>query len=122
MSNPFKFVGAINSGKTIEVDSDYVKFLVNRAFSYHLDTVLIANAINMYPNLSNQMHYEFLSGIIKPKKRFGKWAKPVDQPRAATVSKYFNISMHRAYEEHQLFTDEQIDQMAEIMQQKETTK
>ena len=49
--NPFEYVKAVNHSKQdIMVDDiaekAYSAFLVNRALSYHMDTILLANEIN----------------------------------------------------------------------------
>ena len=53
MSNPFEFVKAINNKQNIIRDDldekAYNPYMINRAFSYFPDTVLLANEMNVAP-------------------------------------------------------------------------
>lgn len=118
-SNPFKYVNAINSGAYEPLGKDYSKFLTGRALSYYVDTIMLANAINVYPNIDDDLHYRFLKGTVTPKKRFSKWAKPQAHPRASAISAYYQIPMLEAYQIEHFFTDQQIDDMSEMLKQKD---
>lgn len=83
------------------------------------DTVLFANAINVYPNITNQQHYDFLMSIIKPRKRFSKWPKPITHKANQAVSKYFNIPIREAGSIVSLFSQQQLDQIIEVVSQVE---
>jgi len=79
MSTPFEFVNAINFTKEDmfqdpQANKDYVPFIVNRSLSYFPDTIMYANEMNHYPDLSNQQQFSFLIHSISKKKRFSKWA------------------------------------------------
>ena len=79
MSTPFDFLNAINFTKEDmfqdpQSNKDYKSFLVNRGLSYFPDTVMYANEMNRYPDLSNQQQFSFLLYSISKKKRFSKWA------------------------------------------------
>ena len=66
MSTPFDFLNAINFTKEDmfkgrkENDKEYVSFVINRGLSYFPDTVMYANEMNRYPDLSNQQQFSFL--------------------------------------------------------------
>ena len=61
--NPFDFVNSINSNNKPDImtgsendalmESSYVPFVVNRTFSYFPETVLLANQVNLFPQLDN---------------------------------------------------------------------
>lgn len=112
---PFDFIKSINSGHPMEMDKNYNKFLTNRAFSYHLDTALMANEINMFPNCDDQMHYDFMMRVIQPGKRYAKWHKPAGHGNAALLSAYYQIPMHQAYLYAPLFSEEQIKEISELV-------
>ena len=73
--NPFDFVNSINDSKKnlmVGTENDelaekgYNPFLINKAFSYFIDTILYANEINQYSHLDNKLQYEYyLNGIPK---------------------------------------------------------
>ena len=79
MATPFDFLNAINFTKEDmfqdpQSNKDYKSFLVNRGLSYFPDTVMYANEMNRYPDLSNQQQFSFLLYSVSKKKRFSKWA------------------------------------------------
>jgi hypothetical protein len=86
VKSPFDYVNSINgaSKKSIMVDESdrkqYLPFIINRTLSYHQDTVLFANEMNLNSHLPEMMQYDFLRLLIRPKKRFAKWAKPLPAP------------------------------------------
>ena len=38
---------------------DYTPFVVNRALSYHMDCILYANEMNLYPEMDKDLQYQF---------------------------------------------------------------
>ena len=61
---------------TEQDEKSYSPFMVNRALSYHKDTVLYANEMNSYPNLDKKLQYDFYINIIRASKRpYSKWHK-----------------------------------------------
>lgn len=50
-------------------ERSYPAFMVNRALSYHRDTVLIGNEMNRFSNLDNKLKYDFLLNIVRAQKR-----------------------------------------------------
>jgi len=119
MSSVFRYLNSINSGQSIEVEGDYNKFLTGRGLSLYLDTVLLANAINQYPTVDNQLHYDFLKSTVRPKKRFSKWPKPVTHKKASSLSAFFQIPMGKAYLYADLYSDEEVEQIDQLLQQRE---
>ena len=121
--SPFKYVQNINSGiKNVEITKEYNKFLINRAFSYHLDTVLIANELNKYPNIDNDVHYAAMVNLITPRQRFSKWAKVQKDVRAETISKFFKISYREAQLQAEIYNDEQVEYMTSLLRDVESSK
>ncbi len=42
-----------------EIDvKDYTPFVVNRALSYHMDCILYANELNLYPEMDKDLQYQ----------------------------------------------------------------
>lgn len=116
MSNgPFAYVQAINEGRDIEIGKDYNQYLINRAFSYHSDSLHFAGYLNRYHDLPNDVHFKFLRSVIKPKKRFSKWPKPTTPPEVKAVSEYFRISLREAEQYVVVLTKEQTDYIIEAL-------
>lgn len=110
--DPFKFIKAINKGEDIEVDNDFNSFLTNRAFSYHLDTLAVANYCNLYPKMSPQMHFDYLKSTVSVGNRFSKWYKPKANKDANILAKYFGISLKQAYDQVYLYSPEELTKMS----------
>ena len=67
--NPFDFLNSINHKKDdIMVDDEaekgYSPFMVTGVVSYHQDTVLLANEMNMNSHLDHRLQYDFLRTAI----------------------------------------------------------
>jgi hypothetical protein len=90
----------------------YPKFVVNKALSFHSDTVLVANEMNKCPTVDNKLHYDFCLNIIKPYKRpHSKWHKRVDTVDLDVVKEYYGYSTAKAMTAMSLLNDDQISQM-----------
>jgi len=105
--NPFDYVNSINSSKkNLMRDSEndelmekgYTPFVVNRALSYHTDTLLYANEMNRLHDTPNKMQYEYLLHSVRTGKRFSKWAKNEDLEVLQMVARYYQCNLQRAKE------------------------
>lgn len=115
MSTPFDFLNAINFTKEDmfqdrkENDKEYVSFIVNRGLSYFPDTVMYANEMNRYPDLSNQQQFSFLIHSISKKKRFSKWApKESISEDLENVCAFYGYSKREAKSVLNILTEEQL--------------
>ena len=97
---------------TEQDERQYPHFIVGRALSQFSDTVLLANAMNYYPNLDNKLKYDFLLNTVKPYRRpFSKWAKKVEPVDLAVVKEYYGYSDAKALEALRILTPDQIDSL-----------
>lgn len=114
--NPFDYVNSINSNKDIIRGSDneklmedgYQPWMVNKAFSYHKDTILYANEMNKFGHLDKIMQYYYLLNSIRPQKRFAKWVKKQDSNDLEIVKEYYGYSNEKAQTALSLLSPEQI--------------
>ena len=114
--NPFEYINAINNTKKdIMVDdiaeSKYTPFMVNRSLSYFPDTVLYANEMNLNHHLDSRLQFDFFINIVKKKKRFSKWFKPVEISDLDVVKEYYGYSNEKARSVLSLLTDEQLTEL-----------
>jgi hypothetical protein len=94
---------------TEQDEKSYSSFMVNRALSFHRDTVLWANEMNKYPNLDNKLKYDFLLNIIRAQKRpYSKWHKKAQSSGLNVVKEYYGYSDAKAEEALKVLTDDQI--------------
>ena len=88
---------------------DYNPFIVNRALSYHMDCVLYANQMNLYPHIEKDLQYHYLLNTIRAMKRkFQPWQKSLTDKDIESVKTLFGYSNEKAREALRVLTDEQI--------------
>ena len=116
MSNPFDYVNAINQSKQdIMVDDleekSYSSYMVNRSLSNFVDTVLLANEMNVHHHLDNKLQFHFLLNTVRKGKRFSKWAKAENPADIEVVKEYYDYSNEKAKVALTLLTNEQINEL-----------
>tara|TARA_B100000929_G_scaffold290599_1_gene284925 strand:- start:69094 stop:69564 length:471 start_codon:yes stop_codon:yes gene_type:complete len=110
----FDFVKSISSEKNYlygdDTAKEYIPFMINKALSQHVDTIMFANEMNKSPFISKEMQHDFLFYSISPSNRFGKWAKqePVDKEIIGYLKDKYKLGNERALEYYDLLPDEQI--------------
>ena len=113
--NPFDLVKAINEKKEVDNPAEYVPYLSNIAFSYSLDTVMLANEMNQHPNMPPVCQYDFMYHTVKKGKRFNKWYKGDEHPHLEAVMNYFNYSKTKALAALTLLTQADIKKILDSM-------
>ena len=114
--NPFDFINDINLGKKgIMVDDlaekEYAPFITNRALSFHADTILYANEMNIHHHLDNRLQYDFFINIIRKQKRWSKWFKPNEVTNLDIIKQYYGYSNDKAKSVLSLLNNEQIEEL-----------
>lgn len=116
-TNPFDYTNAITQSKkdlmrgTANDDlaeKDYNPFLTNRALSYHSDTIHFANEMNRLSHIDNLLQFDFLLNIVRPRKRFAKWAKKDNDSDLLIVKEYFNYNDVKARQALSILSPQQI--------------
>ena len=98
------YLNAINTNKQPLMDQtdddtverDYPPYIINRLLSYHPDSIMCANEMNMYPELDKKMQFDYLRHQLRPAKRYSKFQKPEMDPNIAYVKEYYNYSTRKA--------------------------
>ena len=97
---------------TEQDEKSYSSFMVNRALSFHRDTVLLANEMNKYTTLDNKLKYDFLLNIVRASKRpYSKWHKKAQSRDLSVVKEYYGYSDAKAEEALKILSDDQITAM-----------
>ena len=114
--NPFDYLNAINvTKKDIMVDDvaekAYTSFMVNRGLSYFPDTILFANEMNVHHHIDHRLQFDFFINIIKKKKRFSKWAKPINIENLELIKEYYGYSNEKAKSVLSLLTNDEINEL-----------
>ena len=89
----------------------YLPFLVNKALSSHLDSVLYANEMNKYYSLDKKMQYDFLINSLKPRRRFSPWIKRDTLENLELVKEYYGYSHNKALTALRILTKSQLDEI-----------
>ncbi len=121
MSNPFDYVNAILVDKKSMMrgtendalaESGYNPWLTNTALSYHEDTILIANLVNMNHHLPKRAQFDILINTVRSKKRqFRKWAKALVDEDLDIVCETYNCNKTVGIEYLSLLTEDQIESL-----------
>lgn len=116
---PFDIKNIVDQKQKFEWDSEmqkaYVPFVINRAMSFNLQSVLFANAMNKYPTLSPKQQFDFYYHGVPKGKRFDKWHKAeakVDDVKM--LQEYYDINMSEASNMIGLLTDDQLNELRTI--------
>ena len=89
----------------------YTSFMVNRGLSYFPDTILFANEMNVHHHIDHRLQFDFFINIIKKKKRFSKWAKPINIENLELIKEYYGYSNEKAKSVLSLLNGEQINEL-----------
>ena len=102
----------LNKNNIIKEDPDterkYAPFIINKCMSGHLDTVLLANEMNMNHSLSKSLQYDFFLNSVRKKKRFSPWLRKDKIKNLDVVKQYYGYSNEKAAQVLRILTSEQI--------------
>jgi len=110
--NPFDIVTDISLNKKRLIDEtnqkEYSPFMVNRALSYYIDTIMYANDMNINHHVDKLMQHDYLFYSIRKAKRFSKWAKKKKNSDIELIQEYYGYSYDKAKVAVSVLTDDQI--------------
>jgi hypothetical protein len=113
-SRLFDYVNAISSTKDasflddVDFAKQYIPFIVNRAFSYHADSVMAANMVNERPWLAPELQAQLLLNTLRSRKRYSPWHKHMVSDDVRVVAEYYGCSLRHAKTLTDLHTSDQI--------------
>ena len=118
--NPFDFVKSVSYDKNdLMVDEveekAYQPFLINKALSYHQDSVFLTNEMNVRHGVDNRLQYMFFLNTLRKRQRFSKWQKPYVSKKLDTVKEYYQISTREAKDYVEILSDKQIRELKNSM-------
>jgi len=83
--------------------------------SGHIDTILLANEMNVQNHLDPKLQYDFFINIVRPKKRFAPWLRKDKLNSLELVKEYYGYSDEKARVALKILTDEQLNYIAKRM-------
>ena len=118
--NPFDFVKSVSyDKKDIMVDDieekAYQPFLINKALSYHQDSVFFANEMNVRGSMDNRLQYLFYLNTLRKRQRFSSWVKPYISKKLDVIKEYYQISTREAKEYVNLLSDKHLRELRNRM-------
>jgi len=99
----------IRAGEMDEGEYGGKSFIINRALSMNVDTVLYSNEMNQQYNLDPLLQYDYFINSLRKKKRWSKWAKAQQSTNLDVVKTYYNYNEQRAREALELLTEKQVE-------------
>lgn len=115
-----ELIPSIMSTKRYLINEDdalktYNPFLINRAASQHIDSMLYANEMNRY-DLDKKLQYDYLFHSIRGQKRpWVTWAKKETSGDIDVVKACYQCSTQKAKEYLRILTTEQLKTIKEKM-------
>ena len=107
---PFDLVNDISYKKqNIFNDTEsYPAYIVNKGFSYFIDTVFQSNQVNYYHHLDDRLQFDYLLNSIKRKRRFSKWVKQQKVEDLEAIQEYYGYNIKKAKDVVGILNDDQL--------------
>ena len=115
------WLNSINQTKKNIIDDDhdlekeYPPFIINKCMSGFMDTVLIANEMNIHSELPKKMQYDFFINSVKPRKRFSPWARKDSIDYLDIVKEYYGYNDDKALQALRILTKDQLDEIKKAL-------
>ncbi len=116
--NPFEFIDAVGQSKKDLIRSsddpestakNYNPWLINKHFSYFVDSVLYANDMNLLPHLDPLLQQDYFISTLRPKKRFAKWHKQESDEAVRALCFWYKVNPRRAREIARVLPREEVE-------------
>lgn len=123
--SPFDFVKSLSQTKInlLEQDPEHEKdlkglvFMINRSFSYHIDTILWSNEMNIHHNLDPVLIHDFYFHGLPSKARYSKWSKEDNSDDIDLIMAHYGYSKPLALETLSILS---VDDLAHIRSKRDT--
>lgn len=96
----------------------YVPYMVNRAFSLDLSSILDAQLMNECYFINADMQHDFYLHGLRKAKRFNKWPKTIVEDEVKVISEEYQVNIKRAREIARTLTKEQMNIILKKQQNK----
>ena len=93
---------------------EYNAYMMNKAFSNFPDTIFMANEMNKYSSLSDEMQWRFYKNIVLKKKRYSTWFKSMEEKEPIELlAKMFNCSVKEMRKNIHVIPKEKLNEIVE---------
>ena len=102
----------IRTGDMDEAEFGRNSFIINRALSMNVDTILYSNEMNIHYQLAPLLQYDYFINSLRKKKRWSKWAKATGpSANLELIKEYYNYNEQRAREVLDLLSESEIQKL-----------
>ena len=102
----------IRTGDMDEAEYGRNCFIINRALSMNIDTILYVNEMNTRYQLDALLQYDYYINSLRKKKRWSKWAKATaPSSDLELIKEYYNYNEQRAREVLDLLSESEIQKL-----------
>jgi hypothetical protein len=125
---PFDFIKSVSNNKrdllkeNPDNAKEYNAFMVNRGLSFYPDTVLIANEMNLYPEIPAASQYYYYMGAIRKGNRFSEWHKKKKDDDLDLVQKVYQVRRDIAKQYLKLLSKDDLSKLRELTDTGEAKK
>lgn len=99
----------------LEIENDYVPFLINRTMSYFPDTLLFAWEMSKYPQADKVMQYDYYYYGVRKRNRFSRWKKPKPLSETAKMlMEYYGYSKKEAEKAASMIPESEIKRIKRL--------
>lgn len=117
---PFDFIKSIQTTKVdiirtsenpTRTEKDYNAYLTNMALSFHVDSILYANELNVHHGLDNLLQYDYLINTIRSMKRPYVWLKKSKDEDIQFLKDSYGMNTVRAKETYKVLGAEKVAEL-----------
>ncbi len=118
--SPFDILNSIYFSRNFVLDDStdkaYNKYLLNKGLSMGEDTIFYAAEMSRYSHITNNMHHDFLNGVVRKRKRYNKWIKSVKDDNIKVIKFFMQCSISKAKEILNLLNETQVNELRTIFE------
>ena len=97
-----------------EMPKEYNAYMMNKAFSNFPDTIFMANEMNKYSYIPDEMQWRFYKNIVLKKKRYSTWFKSIETKEPIELlAKMFNCSVKEMRKNIHVIPKEKLNEIVE---------
>jgi hypothetical protein len=93
----------------LQVEKEYPPYIINKCMSGYIDTIMLANEINLLPRLDKKLQYDFYINIVRKRKRFSPWVRKEKIENLECIKSYYGYSNEKAEQVLKILSTEQIN-------------
>ena len=102
---------------TEQDEKEYPSFLINRALSMHVDSVLFAEQIAKFRDIPSKWAYDYYFYSIRSMKRgYSKWPKKEENEITEALMQYYQVNRRNAENYQKILTEKQINSILQDME------